>query len=165
MALLAIGITILLAAIVTAWFTHQMRLTRLKNDLIATVSHELKTPLSSMRVLVETLLADRVPGPRERREYLDLIARENMRLSRLIDNFLAFSRMERRKAVFDFRPVEIAALVSAAVAAMGDRATVVESHVPENLTVWGDADALITVLLNLLDNAWKYSRDPPPAKR
>src|SRR3954452_22831423 len=161
MALLAIGITILLAAIVTAWFTHQMRLTRLKNDLIATVSHELKTPLSSMRVLVETLLADRVPGPRERREYLDLIARENMRLSRLIDNFLTFSRMERRKSVFDFRPVEVAAIVHAATAAMGERAAVVETHVPKHLVIWGDADALVTVLVNLLDNAWKYSRESP----
>jgi signal transduction histidine kinase len=160
MALLAIGITVLLATILTLYLARQMRLTRLKNDLIATVSHELKTPLSSMRVLVETLLDNRVPGPREQREYLDLIARENMRLSRLIDNFLTFSRMERHKAVFDFRPVDVAALVRDALTAMGDRASAIQSDIPEDLTLWGDADALVTVLVNLLDNAWKYSPDP-----
>jgi len=164
-AVLAIAIIFLLAGTMGVYLTRQMRLTRLKNDLIATVSHELKTPLSSMRVLVETLLADRVPGPRERHEYLDLIARENMRLSRLIDNFLTFSRMERRKSVFDFRPVEVAAIVQSAIAAMGERASVVETHVPEHLVLWGDPHALVTVLVNLLDNAWKYSRESPPAKR
>ena len=159
-AVLAIATMVVLAAVLTTYLTRQMRLTRLKNDLIATVSHELKTPLSSMRVLVETLLEGRVPGVREQREYLDLIARENMRLSRLIDNFLTFSRMERHKGVFDFRPVEVAAVVRTAVAALGERGGAAEVHVPEGLMAWGDADALVTVVVNLLDNAWKYSQEP-----
>ena len=71
-----------------------MRVTQLKNDLLATVSHELKTPLASMRLLVETLLDGRYEDPRRVREYLELISKENDRLSRLVENFLSFSRME-----------------------------------------------------------------------
>ena len=97
----------------------QSRLTRLKNDLVATVSHELKTPLASIRLLVDTLLdADGSPdapfGDHVRaREYLEMIAKENSRLSRLIDNFLTFSRMERGKHRFDFQPTDGAAIVDA----------------------------------------------------
>ena len=85
----------------------QMRLTRLKNDLIATVSHELKTPLASMRVLVDTLREGRCTDDKQAGEYFDLIARENERLSRLIDNFLTFSRMERNKRAFDFAEMDV----------------------------------------------------------
>ena len=73
----------------------QARLARLKTDLVATVSHELKTPLASMRLLVETLLEDGFQDEKAAREYLQMIAGENLRLSRLIENFLTFSRMER----------------------------------------------------------------------
>ena len=81
---------------------NQMRHARLKNDLVATVSHELKTPLSSIRLLVDTLLDDQSLDLNKTREYLQLISKENMRLSRLIDNFLTFSRMERNKHAFQF---------------------------------------------------------------
>ena len=74
----------------------QQRLARLKSDLVTTVSHELKTPLASMRLLVETLLEDGCQDQKTVHEYLELIAGENRRLSRLIENFLTFSRMERR---------------------------------------------------------------------
>ena len=80
----------------------QMRLASLKTDLVAAVSHELKTPLSSMRLLVDSLLDDTEFEPRKTREYLELIAHENLRLSRVIDNFLTFSRMERDRQKFEF---------------------------------------------------------------
>src|SRR4030042_347772 len=82
----------------------QIRLNRLKNDFIATISHELRTPLASMRVLVDTLLEGRYKDQQQVREYLELAAKENSRLSRLIDNFLTFSRMERNKKAFDLTP-------------------------------------------------------------
>jgi signal transduction histidine kinase len=157
MGCLAIGTIAVGALTLGAYLRRQMKLTRLKNDLIATVSHELKTPLASMRVLVDTLLAGRVAGAPEQREYLGLIGRENMRLSRLIDNFLTFSRMERQKTAFHFAPVDVAGIVNHAVEAMGERGAGVRVCVPEGLSMWGDADALVTVVVNLLDNAWKYS--------
>lgn len=143
-------------------FGRQVRLARLKNDLVANVSHELKTPLTAMRALVETLLDTRQLDEKTTREYLQLIATENSRLSRLIENFLAFSRLERNKFTFDFKPVKPEEIVRAAVAAFGER-----GHAPGCALVAGaekdlprilaDADALTTALLNLLDNAWKYT--------
>ncbi len=143
---------------------HQMKLARLKNDFIATVTHELKTPLCSMRVLVDTLLEGNYRDQRQVREYLELMARENERLSRLIDNFLSFSRMERNKQAFSFRPVEPRELVEAAADIVRERfeavgcAFTAEAN-GELPAVEADRDALVTVLLNLLDNAYKYSTD------
>ncbi|MHC4715202.1 MAG: sensor histidine kinase [Planctomycetota bacterium] len=140
----------------------QIRLARLKNDLLATVSHELKTPLASMRVFVDTLLENRYEDEDKAREYLRLVAKENERLSRLIDNFLAFSRMERRKTAFDFVGVDVREVVETAVDSMTEKCRrpgcALDVHLPDELpTIVGDRDALVTVLVNLLDNAWKYT--------
>ncbi|NLF31009.1 MAG: HAMP domain-containing histidine kinase [Planctomycetes bacterium] len=160
----ATAVIVALAGAAAAYLGRQIRLTRLKNDLIATVSHELKTPLASMRVLVDTLQEGRTRDAAQAGQYLGLIARENERLSRLIDNFLAFSRMERHKRVFTFEPSDLAGVVRTAVAAMGERPAAAEARVDVDLPadlppVRGDRDALVTVVLNLLDNAWKYTGD------
>ncbi len=159
--ILAIAI---LALIVAIYVRRQMKLTRLRNDLIATVSHELKTPLASMRVLVDTLLEGRYKDQQQARDYFALIAKENERLSRLIDNFLTFSRMERNKKAFEFAELDLAEIVTAAVDSVADRfckaGCQLEIEIAPNLpTISADQDALVTVLLNLLDNAYKYSRD------
>src|SRR6266487_3164407 len=110
-----------LAVIAVRLVRRQMTLARLKNDLAATVSHELKTPLSSMRVLVETLLDSDRLEEQKTREYLQLIAQENERLGRLIQNFLTFSRLERRKHKFHFSPLPARQVVDAAVRSVGGR--------------------------------------------
>jgi signal transduction histidine kinase len=161
---LVIALISIVALLAGRFLLRQVRLTRLKNDFIATVSHELKTPLSSMRVLVDTLLDGRQQGAEQAREYLQLVARENERLSRLIDNFLSFSRMERDKRAFELGPVQPALVASAAAEAVRAR---FESQgcrfevelAPELPAILGDRDALVTVLLNLLDNAFKYSEN------
>lgn len=140
----------------------QQRLTHMKNDFVATVTHELKTPLASTRLLIETLLAGRCRSEEQQREYLELIARENQRLGRLIDNFLSFSRMERNKQAFEFSPVDPASAATAAIDAVRERYDAEQCslsiEIAENLPrITADEDALITVLLNLLDNACKYS--------
>ena len=149
-----------LAFFIARGFGRQVTLARLKNDLVANVSHELKTPLTAMRALVDTLLDTQKLDEKTTREYLQLLATENARLSRLIENFLTFSRLERNKFKFKFgsvRPVEI---VLSAVAAFGERSRSLESRVAENLPAMrADTDALVTALLNLLDNAWKYTGD------
>jgi signal transduction histidine kinase len=165
----AVAAIAVLAAVLASYLGRQMRLTRLKNDLIATVSHELKTPLASMRVLVDTLREGRCADAKQAGEYFDLIAHENERLSRLIDNFLTFSRMERNKRAFEFTSVDVAGAVRAAVAAVGERFsppdTRLDVDLPADLPqVRADPDALVTVLLNLLDNAWKYSGDSKAVK-
>lgn len=164
---IAISAIVLIAAVcilLARFLARQARLTRLKSDLIATVSHELRTPLAGTRALVETLLEGRYRNEDQVREYLQLIARENNRLSRLIDNFLTFSRMERNKLAFERAPVSISDIVQAAAEAVSERFNTSQSRLEVQMaadlpTVIGDREALITVLVNLLDNAYKYTGD------
>jgi signal transduction histidine kinase len=157
----------LLALVVGQVLRRQMRLASLKTDLVAAVSHELKTPLSSMRLLVDTLLDDPKFDPQKTREYLELIATENSRLSRLIDNFLTFSRMERDRQKFKFGETTTAKIIEAAVDAAGERFHSPHCRLdvdikPSLPAIHADEDAMVTALLNLLDNAYKFT---PEEKR
>ncbi|MHC4735809.1 MAG: sensor histidine kinase [Planctomycetota bacterium] len=142
----------------------QIKLNRLKNDFIATVSHELKTPLASMRVLADTLLEGNYKDQKQATEYLQLICKENKRLSGLIDNFLTFSRMERNKQAFEIVKTSPAAIAHAAADAVKTKFNKsrceFKIEIGDDLPdVLADQDAIVTVLVNLLDNAYKYSSD------
>jgi len=163
-AVLLIAAMSIVAVLVAGVLQRQMRVARLKNDLLATVSHELKTPLASMRLLVDTLLdAETLETPRAR-EYLQLVAKENMRLSHLIDNFLSFSRMERGKRTFELVECLPDEIVRRAAEAAGERFQTPTCHLQVATAadlppIMADFDALVTAVLNLLDNAYKYSGD------
>ena len=141
---------------------HQIKMNRLKNDFIATVTHELKTPLASMRLLVDTLLEGNYEGEQTATEYLQLVANENKRLTHLIDSFLTFSRMERNKQVFEIAavsPVQIATIAAEAVRTKFDNGNVrfsIDVQKPLPMMV-ADKDGIVTALINLLDNAYKYT--------
>ena len=161
---LVIVVIVIVAGLIAGAMRRQMRLTRLKNDLVATVSHELKTPLASMRLLVDTLLDDECFDERKVHEYLQLIAKENARLSHLIDNFLTFSRMQRNKRAFNMAQAEAAEIAKTAVEAVGEKFNAAQCRLDVELAsglprIVADADALVTVILNLLDNAYKYTED------
>jgi signal transduction histidine kinase len=166
-AVLMIVTTSALALMIGRAFKRQMMVSRLKNDLVATVSHELKTPLASIRLLVDTLLDGPAADPVRQREYLALIAKENARLTRLIDNFLTFSRLERGKPLIHRQLFDPAPVIEAVAEGCRDRFSgpdcqfrcQIASDLPG---IWGDPDALATILLNLLDNAYKYTG---PSKR
>jgi signal transduction histidine kinase len=155
---------LILAALVFGLVRRQVALTQLRNDLVANVTHELKTPLSSMRLLVDTLLNSSKVDEKTTREYLQLIATENVRLSRLIDNFLTFSRIERNKYAFKFQALPPSKIIEDAVASVRERFDVagctLKVQTPGALpSVTADGDAMVTALINLLDNAFKYSGD------
>jgi len=138
----------------------QMKMQELKNSTLATVSHELKTPLASMRVLLDTLLEGRYRGEDQLREYLELASRENLRLTRLIENFLTLSRIER--GVYSFRKEEVSPneLVRAAIDSMNMKpeANRIDCRLAENLPpLAADRDSMNMALVNLLENAWKYT--------
>ncbi|MCP3978514.1 MAG: GHKL domain-containing protein [bacterium] len=161
---LVVLLILVLALLVARALQRQLRLTRLKNDLLATVSHELKTPLASTRLLVDTLLETGTDDSQRVREYLQLIAKENLRLSRLVENFLTFSRMEQNRHNFERREVAAASVIEAAAASVAERFRSAGCRfeveaAPDLPTVAADHDALVTVLINLLDNAYKYSGD------
>jgi signal transduction histidine kinase len=160
-AIVGVALMTLAGAVAFGGLRRHLHLTRLKTDLVAAASHELRTPLAAMRVLVDGLLADANPDPAKVRDYLQLLAMENARLSRLIANFLTFSRLDRHQYRFALEPVAPSAIVSSAVDAVRERLPStcelrvdVEEPLP---AVRADADALPTALVNLLDNALKYT--------
>ena len=160
--ILVLGVVGVLALMTLRLLRRQMTIARLKNELAATVSHELKTPLASMRVLVETLLATEKFDEQTTREYLQLIAQENERLSRLIQNFLTYSRMERGRHQFHFSPMPAGQIAELAVESMRPHFDApgcsLEFEAAADLpAVMADADALASALCNLIENAHKYS--------
>ncbi|MCF7955910.1 MAG: HAMP domain-containing histidine kinase [Phycisphaerae bacterium] len=163
-AALVIGLMIIICGFAVKSVLRQAQVNRLKNDFIATVTHELKTPLASMRVLVDTLLEGSYNDQRQAVEYLQMISRENKRLTGLIDNFLTFSRMERNKQAFDIIDCPAENIVNDAAAAVKTKFS--EKNCRFSVTIGddlasilADKDAMVTVLVNLLDNACKYSGD------
>ncbi len=159
---LVVVLIITSGAVATQAIGRQIKLNRMKNDFIATVTHELKTPLSSMRVLTDTLLEGNLKEEGQRDEYLELISKENERLSRLIDNFLTFSRMERNKQAFVMKSTDVREVVDESVCSIQTKLNKENCdfnvNVCEDLpSILIDKDAIVTVLVNLLDNACKYS--------
>ena len=135
---------------------------RLKAQFVANVSHDLKTPLSLIRVFGETLEMGRVSDEATRQEYYRVITHESERLSRLIDNVLDFSRIEGGRRTYDLVPTSGEAVVRDTVesfayvlAQQGFKVDVaIQPDLPE---VPMDADAVGQALANLIDNAIKYS--------
>jgi signal transduction histidine kinase len=162
--LLAIGVMVAAGLATAQTVGKQIKINKLKNDFIATVSHELKTPLASMRVLVDTLLEGSYRDQQQVTEYLELVSKENERLTGLIENFLTFSRMERNKQAFAMSRTSPAAIARDAAEAVktkfGKGRCSFEVNIQDDLPdVSADRDAMVTVLVNLLDNAYKYSYD------
>jgi signal transduction histidine kinase len=156
-------LSVVLIAGVTAIALHrQIALKDLKSTSVATVAHELRTPLASMRMLVDTLREGRYRGEIQLREYLDLIASENERLSRLAETFLTFSRLDQRVAPIQRQAVAPGVIVQEAVAPLQMRLQANGCEFSQQVAadlplVFADRDALAQVLTNLLDNALKYT--------
>jgi signal transduction histidine kinase len=142
----------------------ETEMARLKADFVANVSHDLKTPLSLIRMFAETLELGRVPDDATRREYYGVITRESERLTRLIDNVLDFSRIESGRQRYELEPHPIEPVVHEVLdafryplAQQGFKLDVdVDPELPE---VSMDAAAVKQALANLVDNAMKYSAD------
>lgn len=142
----------------------ERRASRLKSDFIANVSHELKTPLSLIRMFGEMVATGRHKGPDAVKEYGGIITRESERLSHLIDNVLDFARLERGKASYHFVEGDLADLLERAVDLCRYRLDKEKLKLeifnePELPPVRMDDNALTLVILNLVDNAIKYAAD------
>ena len=116
-----------------------------------------------IRLAVETIEMRRVTGPEETERFLGTIGRETLRLSQLVDNILDFARLEAGQRIFRFEEVDIGQVIRDTVDSLRPRfehqGFKVDVDLPDNLPpVRGDATALTHCLLNLLDNAIKYSR-------
>jgi signal transduction histidine kinase len=170
---LTLGLIVLLlvAAIVSggsliaADVRRQVRLAQQKTDFVSNVSHELKTPLTSIRMFADMLAEKRVPEEEKRTTYLRIISAEAARLTRLINNVLDFARLERgapgRASLREQRSCDL-------VDAVRDIVETCQPHLEaagvsfqseieaETLPITGDRDALAQIILNLVSNAEKY---------
>jgi two-component system phosphate regulon sensor histidine kinase PhoR len=137
------------------------RLERLRQEFVANVSHELKTPLSVIKVNTETLLEWAGEDPEHRTRFLGQIARQGDRLHALIIDLLSLARIESGEELFDLRNVEVESVVRDCADRQRPRAQarqqdlVVEAG--PNVSVWADEEAVDQILENLLDNALKYT--------
>lgn len=135
-----------------------------RSNFVAAVSHELKTPLTAIRMYGEMLRDGLVPSDEKREEYHRAITDESERLSRLIDNVLEFSRLEKGRREFRLSPGSLAEAVEEISAKLRPHVErqgfalrlEITPHLP---SVRFDRDALVQMLFNLIDNAVKYARD------
>ncbi|MDY0003407.1 MAG: HAMP domain-containing sensor histidine kinase [Polyangia bacterium] len=156
-------VLVLLAGLVTIWrgVRHETELARLRSEFVSNVSHELKTPLTSIRMFGEMLQQELQPDLSQRRKYYSIIVAESDRLGRLINNVLDFSRMDRGTKTYAVERHGLADLAREAVEtfrnfreAEGFKVSLKAEAEPE---IAVDRDALVQSLLNLLTNAVKYS--------
>jgi signal transduction histidine kinase/tetratricopeptide (TPR) repeat protein len=140
----------------------ELKLARLKSDFVATVSHEFRTPLTSIRYLADLLQRGRVRKEDRKQEYYETITHESERLSRLIENILDFSKIEAGMKEYEFEEADVAGICRDVISRFQEQAGpepfTIESEIPEKLPrIMADREALSRALFNLLDNAVKYS--------
>ncbi|MBI4902660.1 MAG: hypothetical protein HY820_03445 [Acidobacteria bacterium] len=140
----------------------EQALAGLRTQFIAGVSHELRTPLTALRIFIESMKMTPDLDPATRAEYLDTMLHETERLSRLVNNVLEFSRIERQTKTYTLAPIALRAVIESLLATAGpmlERAgfTLKADLQDSPPLIHADRDALEQALLNLITNAMKYS--------
>ncbi len=139
------------------------KLENLRREFVANVSHELKTPLTSIKGYVETLLEGAINDPKHNKAFLETIREHTNNLSRLIDDVLDLSAIEAERVMYRFEPIGVKEVVDRIVKAMepmakGKKVTIV-TELPNGLPkVRADREKLAQVVMNLIDNAIKFNK-------
>jgi signal transduction histidine kinase len=158
-AVLALGVGFLMTA---RAIRIQARLAELRSDFVSTVTHNLKAPITSIRILGETLARRANNADSGVRKYGLMLVQETWQLARLVDNLLAYSRVTDVTEIYSFEPVALDQLVEKALGSFGPRLVAdkfdVTVEIPDDLPeIRADGTALGLVLINLIDNAIRYS--------
>ena len=144
-------------------FKHLEKLDRMKSLFVSGVSHDLKTPISSIRMFAEIMENEKNISDKDRSEYLEIIQGESDRLTRMISNVLDFALIERKESNYNLGPVNVVELVDKTLKVMKyplyQQEFKVEKSIDlEDEIVIGDADAIQQMLINLITNAIKFSQ-------
>ena len=142
----------------------EMAVAKLKSDFVSNVSHELRTPLALIRLYAETLELGRITTKEKKHQYYRIIRKESERLTALINNILDFSRIEAGRKEYEFRETDIADLVRNTLDSYRYQIeqqgfALEESIDPDLPAVRVDREAIARALVNLVNNALKYSKD------
>jgi signal transduction histidine kinase len=168
-AVIALSAVAALVGFITARraFRRQLRLNELKSNFVSSVSHELRAPIASVRLMAESLDQGKVSEPGKQHEYFRFIVQECRRLSGLIENVLDFSRIEQGRKQYELEPTDLAAMARQTVLLMRTYAAekkvalvfACEAETPPNGRYHANVDgrAMQQALVNLIDNAVKHS--------
>lgn len=168
--LLGLAVMVLFLILGTYFIARAIRreadLLRMQSDFVSAVSHEFRSPLTTMRQLSEILALGRVPSEERRQLYYETMVKETSRLQRVVEALLNFGRMEAGARRYHFQELDAAALVRRVVSEFEQQSAAaglrLELEGPaEDCLIDADPDALSVALRNLLDNAIKYSPDRP----
>ena len=166
--LAVIGLSVFMittGAFLASWLvSRELDVARMKADFAANVSHELRSPITQIRLKGESLMLGLVFDEEGRAQHYEAIVRESERLSRLVDNVLDFAAIERGAKKYTFRPVDIGETVQSAVDAarysMEARDLTIDLALSDDLpVVFHDPEAVSQVLHNLISNAAKYGKE------
>jgi signal transduction histidine kinase len=139
---------------------------RMQSDFVSAVSHEFRSPLTSLRQLSEILALGRVPNEDRRQVYYETLVRETVRLQRLVEGLLNFGRMEAGVRRFRFEETDAAQLMASVAAEFEPQIRAMGRHIElandaDSCTIDADPEALAVALRNLVDNALKYAPHCP----
>jgi signal transduction histidine kinase len=160
--LLVLSVTLFGAYLLLRDVRRDVRMAEMRSQFVSSVSHELKTPLTAIRMFAETLRLGRSKSQKVQEEYLDTIVSESQRLTRLLNNVLDFSKIEEGKRIYRPEPASLSEIVQTAARAieypLSQQGFKLHVRVKEELPeVRVDRDSIEQAILNLLHNAMKYS--------
>ncbi|MCH2206747.1 MAG: HAMP domain-containing histidine kinase [Lentisphaerales bacterium] len=166
---LIIGFSLLMGLILLRDMKKKVQLADLKNNLVANVTHELKTPLASSRILLDTLLLHENIPKQKLQDYIRHLSTENNRLCNLVEHFLAFSKLDKNQYTFQIKTTSLDELIDYLEEAINgrfvkERRRIDIECIEENVFLNADIQALVTVLLNLIENALKFSDETEKVK-
>lgn len=158
---LLLGGMILGVLLILRDISREEHLARLRSDFISNVTHELKTPLTSIQLFAESILLKRLKSEGQKKEYLQIILKETESLKRMINNILDFSRREKGKREYTFEEVNLTLLLQAALKDLDywlvEKGFSLVKEIEDPVLTMADPVALKQAIINLLNNAIKFS--------
>ncbi|QAT42715.1 hypothetical protein EQM06_05430 [Aminipila luticellarii] len=141
---------------------------KIRSEFVANVTHELKTPLTSIAGFIETLQDGAAENPEIRNKFIDIIAIETARLERLIEDVLVLSEIENKKAPLDIVPIDtkesLLNLISTIEPIANGKNITIETKLADQCFIEGNVDRFIQMMMNLIENAIKYSKEDQEGK-
>ncbi len=166
LALMVLGIFMLLGLFA---IYHSVRtvvdLSERRSQFVSSVTHELKTPLTNIRMYIEMLEQGIAATPEREQDYFHILGSESARLSRLINNVLELAKLEKKQRRFDLQPGNLQEVLSEVRTVMahklGQEGFILKIDVPDDLRFAYDREVMIQVLINLIENSIKFGRSSP----